>query len=276
MKKSKVWPISPKHPDLLQSPAYPKAANEVIRLLKRSIDRVERPPGRELELKEFGQLIGAPRSTIHDWYHGELPKPMKYFLCAMERLPEPHRINVLRQLCRDRPSLDHPRIAHDQHAQHLLKSLIPQINGLTFVIGPHDELRSFVITAIGNSAIRSLSLEDVAGFDVHSPDRFVPVPAVLYFRKPENTSQTKSLIEELWPAIESSPAKMVLLNGVWVLVPGLRHKIQALARRTHVIVADQLDAIPSGLAGLIRSRVMVIEGLNNLIKIRLEAVSAIN
>lgn len=273
MKKTRIRPVFASHSGLLPPPAYPKAANEVIRLLKKAIDGVERPTGHKLELREFGQLIGVPRSTIHDWYHGELPKPMKYFLCVMERLPELHRLNVLRELCRDCPRLDHPRLAHDQQAVSALKSLIPQTNGLTFVVGPNEDLRTFVITAIGNSAVRFLSVRDVTGLDVHRPVLFVPVPSVLYLRGPQDSSQTKGLIEELWPAIEGSSAKLVLLNRVWALAPGLRHRIQTLARRKHVVVADHLLAIPPGLKGLIRSRLTVMEAPNKLIRVRLEAVS---
>lgn len=273
MKKSKVSPISPKHPDLLKPPAYPKAANEVIRLMKKLLDRTERPAGRELQQKEFGELIGAARSTVHDWYHGELPRPMSHFLCAMERLSELHRMSLLRELCRDCPRLDHPRLAHDQKAISALKSLIPQSSGLTFVAGPNEDLRTFVITAIGNSAVRFLSLGDVTGLDVHRPVLFVPVPSVVYFREAENFSRAKNLIEDLWPAIENSSAKLVLLNGVWTLAPNLRDKIQKLAYRTHVIVADHLDTTSPGLAGLVQSRIMVIGAANNLIRVRLEAIS---
>ena len=60
----------------LEPPAYPKKANEVIRRLKQVMDEAERPPGQALTQKEFGRLLGAPRSTIHDWYHGKLAAPI--------------------------------------------------------------------------------------------------------------------------------------------------------------------------------------------------------
>jgi hypothetical protein len=276
MKKIKLRPVFTPQSHLLQPPAYPKAANEVMRLLKKSIEAVERPPERELELKEFGQLIGAQRSTIHDWYHGELPKPMKNFLCAMERLSELQRINILRTLCRDCPRLDHRRLAHDPPAVRALSSLIGQMNGLTLVVGANEELRTFVITAIGNSALRFLSVRAIAGLDVHRPDLFVPVPTVLYFPKPENSSQVQDLIAEAWPAIENSSAKLILLNGVWTLVPLLRPSIQKLARRAHVVVADHLDATPQQLWGHFRSRITVNAAPNGLISIRFEVGSASN
>jgi hypothetical protein len=71
MKKSKATSNPNPHSDVfIKGPAYHKTGNEVIRELKKLMDAAERPSGQALAQKDFGCLIGAPRSTIHDWCHG--------------------------------------------------------------------------------------------------------------------------------------------------------------------------------------------------------------
>jgi hypothetical protein len=55
---------------IITSPAYPKTAGEVIRLLKEALDTADRKESQKYDQREFAQLIGAPKSTVHDWYYG--------------------------------------------------------------------------------------------------------------------------------------------------------------------------------------------------------------
>jgi hypothetical protein len=223
----------------LEPPAYPKTANEVIRRLKQVMDEADRPPGQALTQKEFGRLIGAPRSTIHDWYHGKLAAPIEHFLCAMERLSEIQRTELLRQLCRDCPRLQHPRLAHDPQAVNSLSGLLMRPLGLFVITGPTDALRTFLITALGNSAPLMVTAKTISGMDMHRPDSFVPVPGVLYFRNPNDSPQKKQLIQEQWKRMEDSSADVFLFNGVWTMVPELRGKMVELAKRRSVFLADE-------------------------------------
>jgi hypothetical protein len=191
--------------------------------------------------KDFGLLINAPRSTIHDWYHGNLTAPIMHFLCALERLSEHQRAELLSKLCRDCPRLDHPRLMHDPAAVNLLRGLLAKRAGLTFVTGSDDAIRTFLITALGNSAGQAVPSSSISGMDVHRPDSFVPVPGVVYFRNPNEPSDVARLILELWGTIEKSPTDVILLNSVWTGVLELRDRIIGLATKRHVIVADQLD-----------------------------------
>jgi hypothetical protein len=242
MKKAKtVLRFMPQFKALVEPPGYPKTANEVIRQLKKALDKAERPPGLELMQKDFGLLIGAPRSTIHDWYHGNLRDSIKHFLCAMERLSEHQRAELLSKLCRDCPRLDHPRLMHDPAAVNSLRGLLAQPAGLTFVTGSDDAIRTFLVTALGNSAGQAMPNSSISGMDVHRPDSFVPVPGVVYFRNPNDSSNVAQLILELWRTIEKSPTDLILLNAVWTGVPELRDRIIGLATKHHVVVADQLD-----------------------------------
>jgi len=238
--KSNITPIP--HSEIwLNSPACPKTANEVIRRIKLVMDEADRPPGHALTQKEFGRLIGAPRSTIHDWYHGNLAAPIEHFLCAMERLSEIQRTELLRKLCRDCPRLQHPRLVHDPQAVNSLSGLLMRPLGLFVITGPTDALRTFLITALGNSAPLMVTTKTITGMDMHRPDSFVPVPGVLYFRNPNDSQQKKQLIQEQWKGMEDSSADVFLFNGVWTMVPELRGKIVELAKRRSVFLADEFD-----------------------------------
>jgi hypothetical protein len=240
--KSNVTPIP--HSEIwLKPPAYPKLANEVIRQLKQLMDEAERPVGQALTQKEFGRLVGVPRSTIHDWYHGRLVEPIMHFLCAIERLSETQRAGLFRKLCRDCPRLQHARLAHDPQAVNSLRGLMARPAGLICIIGAAEEQRTFLATALGNSVGQLMPERTVSGIDVHQPTDFVPVPGVRYLRN-ATTAECKNVIRQLWEELRSEPTDVVILNGIWNLMPEIRRGVFELAKERSVIVADAFDAQP--------------------------------
>ena len=166
---------------------------------------------------------------------------MTRFLCGLERLSEPRRVELLRSLCRDCPRLEHPRLAHDQTSVAALRAALGQPAGLTFITGPTDELRTFVVTAAGNSATALAPSRQVCGLDVHRPDGWVPVPGVVYFRNPHDPAAVRRLIPACWADLEKSPANLVLLNGVWSVAPEIRQRILSAGKTRHVVIADRFD-----------------------------------
>lgn len=160
----------------------------------------------------------------------------------MERLSEAQRTALLRDLCRDYPRLTHPRLAHDPQVIAWLRGLLIEPFVLGFVTGPTDALRTFLITAIGNSIPLIVPRKRICGLDVHRPDSFVPVPGVLYFRNPSDSAQVKRIILTQWNEIENSSADVFLFNGVWALLPEIRDNILRLAKRHIVMVADKFDS----------------------------------
>jgi hypothetical protein len=224
MKKSAKG-TSPYADLVIASPAYPKTASEVIRLLKRSLDTADRKESQKYDQREFAQLIGAPKSTVHDWYYGTLPKPILYFICALERLPDAQKLAVLRNLCRERFTLDHPCLSHDRQMVTLLKGLLSQAAGLTILTGLETP-RNFLFTALGNTACQIVHLRFIAGLDFRSPTAFVPVPGVRYCPQRSGLSALTAVLENHWSSMEKSPAKIVLLNSVWSLMPSWRNQVR--------------------------------------------------
>ncbi len=273
MKKPIYRPGLPPCPKVvLHPPAYPKAASEVIRLLKSALDAAERAPNQKLDQKEFAKLIGAAKSTVHDWYYGELPKPIKYFLCAMERLPEAQKFKVLRRLCREHITLDHPHLNHDPTAVSLLRNLISQPGGITVVTGM-EEARNFLFTAIGNTACQILHLRLISGFDFHVPKEFVPVPGVRYCAPPQFGEST-SVIENELSSVASSPAKLLLFNGVWTVMPAWRERIIHLCSSRHIMMADEFENGARSLLKRATSLITVTRAHRGLIHVHLTGSAA--
>lgn len=231
---------------ILEAPAFLKLGNEVIRGLKQCLDAAERPSGNSLQQKEFGQLLGAPKSTIHDWYHGEVPDPITFFLCALERLKDTERSELLTRLCRPCIRLDHPRLSHNLNLIQWLDSLRTAPAGLSFLVGSSDSLRQFVSAAIGNSAVRTFPLSRIRGLDLRLPDQWAPVPGVTYFRTRTNIADLKNAILQYWDPCRYSHADFLLFDHVWEMVPELHQGIAELAKTKTVIVGDNYA---SGLQG---------------------------
>jgi hypothetical protein len=181
---------------------------------------------------------------------------------------------MFRGLCRECPRLQHPRLARDQEAVHLLDELLAKPAGLTLVTGPSDALRTFVITALGNSAAQITPAKTVCGLDIHRPDVFVPVPEVHYFQNPGDSAQARQLIGQLWKGIECSTSDLILLNRVWTIMPEIRERIISVAKSRHVILADQFDAraLPRHRGNLLAPNIVTVtSGFNQQIHVIVES-----
>jgi hypothetical protein len=253
-------------------PAFQKAGNEVVQGLKAALDRAECTHGGQLTQRRFAELIGIAKSTINDWYYSPLVDPIRGFLCGLERLSESERAGLLRGLCRDCFRLPDGRLAHDAQSLGALLALVNRSRGLTFISSQSDTARTWLITAMGNSAGGEVR---ACGIDVHSPDTFVPVSGVLYRVKCGPLGEMRMVIREVWPVVAKSDAQLLLFNGIWVAMPELRPLIAELARDRNVIVADGFGTIvprPSEWPKLNVSVVTVESpgGHDNRLQIRIE------
>ncbi len=225
------------------APAYHKTGTEVVRKLKKILDLTECLPGACLTQKQFAGLLGMPKSTANDWYHSELAPQIRYFLCALERLPEVSRTTLLRELCRECPRLDHPRLGQAPEVIALLKTVLAQRAGLTLIQGDSDALRTFLITAIGHSAGRVIPGKRVGGVDLHRPDRFVPLHGVLYLGRGWDSTNSPAVTRSVCQQIEGCPAQLLLLNGVWSALPEAQALVLRLAGQRNVILADHFPSL---------------------------------
>jgi hypothetical protein len=232
---------------LILGPAYQKSGYEVIRALKRSLDRTECSPGQQLEQRQFGSLLGVSKSTIHDWFHGALADPIQNLLCAFERLSETDRILFLREFCRECPRLEHPRLAHDVESLNRLRFCLEQRAGLTIVDGP-AEPRTFLVTALGHSFARVDPQRMACGLDVHRPETFVPVAGVYYCQHPPNPAEARKLLVEIMDGFKDSKAGVVIFNGIWSGISQFPAVIRRLMTTRHVIVADCFGHDFSGIS----------------------------
>ncbi|MGC9944251.1 MAG: hypothetical protein ABSE48_20685 [Verrucomicrobiota bacterium] len=223
----------------VRTPAYPKPGNEIFRKLKLLLDAAECPPGGQLLQKEFGALLGMPKSTVNDWSYSNLPPAIRFFLCALERLSEESRVAFLRAYCRGCPRLDAPRIAHDAGVLNALKALVARPTGLTFIRGDSDPDRTYLLTAIGNSARRIIPGVQMSGVDMHYPASYVPVTGLSYFGGGADLHQSVTLRREVHSAAKSG-AQLLLFNGVWNADPEMHRLFARWSSNRHVIVADQL------------------------------------
>jgi hypothetical protein len=229
-------------PALGRGPAFPRSGSEVIRGLKAALDRLECPGGGRLTQKRFAELIGMPASTINDWYNSRLVAQIKGFLCGLERLNEQERSGLLRHFCRECPRLQDPRLAHDVPSLNVLNKLVRERAGLTFIAGPSDTARTFLITAMGNSAGGEVRAR---GLDAHRPDTFVPVRDVLYLRRSCSPTELQALLRGIWPVVTSSEAQLLIFNGIWRQLTDVRTKIAELAKGHNVLIADDFEnAVP--------------------------------
>jgi hypothetical protein len=244
-------------PGVGRGPAFPRTGSEVIRGLKAALDRLECSGGGCLTQKRFAELIGMPASTINDWYNSPLISQIKGFLCGLERLNEQERLRLLRECCRDCFRLQDPRLAHDVQSLNALTELVRERAGLTFIAGPSDTARTFLITAMGNSTGGEIR---ACGLDAHRPDTFVPVSGVLYLRRSCTSTELPTVVRGVWPLVANSEAQLLLFNGIWRTAPDTRAKIVEMAKSRNVVVADDFgNAVPRlhGCPGIKTSLILV-------------------
>jgi hypothetical protein len=200
-----------------------------------------RRAGNPLSFEDWGRIVGRPGNTLSSWCADGQAYQVQALLASLERLPDLERHQLIDEACRPHPTLCHRRLAHDFVAVSNLATLLRQPTGLTAIQGGHDHLRTFLLTAMGHS-FQEFGLNGalVTGLDVHRPDTFVPVAGLTYLHNPFRPTETARQILQAWPTIRGVKAGLVLLNGILGQAPDLQPQVFDLARRAHVVVADQV------------------------------------
>ena len=160
----------------------------------------------------------------------------------MELLNPEERTNFWNVVCRERPSLRHPRLAHDPNGMVQLHAVLRKPNGLTVITGP-GSATTFVLTALGIEFRRQdRSHRSPAGLSVHPPHSMVPVLGVHYLQPLASRQELRRMLREFWPLLVKGSAPVVLLDAV----PGVGAEALSLARKKHVILA--LAQLPEWLS----------------------------
>lgn len=221
--------------DFLRAPAYPFSGPEVFRGVRAALTAAL---GFQPGFARLARIIGQRPNLAYHWFTAMPHQHVIGFVNLLEHLPEPKRRDFLNQYCRELPRLDNPRIAHDPLAASNLENLLRRKTGITWIHGGTDYQRSFVITALGHGPWKtSRDAATVAGIDVHEPRKWVPVDAVVYLKEPLPLEVAKRAINQVWPTIRSTQAPLILLNGVWTLMPELRQQILELGLKHHVVLS---------------------------------------
>ncbi len=192
---------------------------------------------------QLGAMIGQPKNSAHYWFNALPQRHVIAFLALLERLPDARRKAIINEFCRELPSFENPRLAHDPLAISHLENVLQQKHGLAWITGGTEFQRTFLITALGHSLpiIRG-EHSILTGIDIHEPRKWVPVGSLFYFKSPASPKTLQRLIAETWPVICRSKASVVLLNGVWVLNPELHQNILGQSQERHVILS--VNAMP--------------------------------
>lgn len=215
--------------------------------------------GAEPSFHDLGRLTGQSRSTVQHWFQVYDHPHIGFLLGLLEQLPQTKRTELLSEFCRELPTVNHARLAHDPVAVAKLEALLQERHNLTVICGGTDFQRMFVLTAMGHSYKRLNGLSSVvAGMDIHEAKRLVPVPGVLYFKEPLPADQLRRLVNAAWSEITASQARLLLFDGLGAVLPAWRGKIMDLAAKRQVITADANGLDPAARSAKARTTVITL------------------
>lgn len=225
-------------------PGWPKRTTIFIRALKAA---VEQQVARQMSYDEWSALTGEPKSTLSNWFGGEGNPSLECVLRMFELLPTAQRNHVLATapIIRCFPALNNPRLAHDPATVSRLTTILKQPTGTTLVHGTREDLVIFMVTALGHTYFQQVGSE-VRGFDVHTPDWFVPLPEVQYLNNLQKSEAIRQACLAGLNALGAEQPGLVILNGIWPQVPGFYESICELASKTAVIIGTSTSLTKSG------------------------------
>ena len=218
----------------------------VRRLLLNIKANLGRDTGQTLSFDDWGRLTGRPGNTLASWCEDGAAHQLQALMASLERLPSAQRHQLIDEACRAHPTLRHPKLAHDFVAVTYLMRLLNQRSGFTAIQGNPAHMRTFLLTALGNSFQASNPQGGVGGIDIHSATFLTPILRVIYLDNPLGASEVAEEIQRAWPRIARLKARLFVFNDVWTKAGPLQTEIVGLARRAHVVVAD------SGFNGAVR------------------------
>jgi hypothetical protein len=204
--------------------------------IRRLWTALETSEGRRLTNQELSTYLNISDTALSDWVGGKTElNQIEAVLKLCERLSRAGSIDLLRQNLRAFPTLNSQELAHDPATVDRIRKLLLKPFGLTFVLGGSATQRTFLLGAIGNSYRQASPTSScLAGWDIHAPSWFVPLPGLLYL----NSEHTEpGLLRE-----EAVRQHLIMSNGLWGRYASHRRHLMNLASKRHVVVADALTA----------------------------------
>jgi hypothetical protein len=242
--KSPHSPAAPDSEHLVHLPDFPIPGNQLFERLAAAVCAAR---GHPLPNKYLTALVGHGDTTVNYWLRTGSQKALVSWFCLLEQLSTEQRHALVDSLCRDLPTLQHPRINHDPVSVSQLTRLLRQPRGLTLLSG--DEGRVFLLQALGHTFYRlDPTYRQPVGLGVHEPMWFVPLEKMSYLKDPLPMEELRARVRALWPQVRDVKAPLVLLDGIWSALPELHRPIICLSRQRHVIVADQQVVLSPALA----------------------------
>jgi hypothetical protein len=175
--------------------------------------------------------------SVRPWRRIGSTGPRFYAIPRQESSPNVQSSDrIIDAACPCFPSLEHPYIVRNRQIAAALADLLPQTSGVTFVLSESDYLRSFVASALVHSFAAQTPNRIVAsGFDIHSPNWFVPVCGVIYL----DVWKRLDSLEAAFRGHRLQTAPLILLNGLYSSLQSVRSEAQQLSATSHIIIADR-------------------------------------
>lgn len=223
----------------IAAPSFPP--ERLKKLLLNLKAELARDTGQPLSFDDWGRLTGRPGNTLASWCDDGSAHQLQALMVSLERLPESQRHQLIDDACREHPTLRHPKLSHDFVIVSFLAKLLRLPSGFTAIQGSPAHMRTFLLTALGNSFEQSEHAGyGTAGIDIHRPDDFTPIVGVAYLDNPIRGTEAAQQIQQAWLEVSKVKARLFLFNDVWSKAPALQPEIMALVRHAHVVVADSL------------------------------------
>lgn len=186
------------------------------------------------------EITGVEISTLESWCVSAPLDQVRTLLRLLSAIPTRERRTLIESATLSLPRLDHEYFAGDKVTSSLLTRIAAKSRGLTIIEGESDYLATFLGTAIANSA--SFSGTVVSGYDIHSPDWFVPVEGVKYLGIAENPGRLREVKDLKWELPMRS--ELVFFNGLWRFLEQRRRlDLLKAASFHHLVLCDRQGAL---------------------------------
>ena len=209
----------------------------ILRLLQGIKSAIGLAEARGISFDDLEQLSGRPAGTVGSWFEGARMIQLEFLFALLERVPIMLRRELIDGTCRVQPTLQHAKLAHDPIALSRLETMLKQQAGFTVIHGGPEHARAFLLNGLGNS-VREVNSgqQSVFGVEIQPVTAWTPVPGIIQLSPHVDLRQQ---LQRAYAKIQqANDGSLILLGHVWNKIPHLHPEIVQLARRCHVLIAE--------------------------------------